>query len=1148
MIRQFGLLKERRFLPLFLTQFFGSLNDNFLRGVLATLIIYAGATLVHYSSILSISVAGIFILPFFLFSALSGQIADKYEMSRLIVYSKIAEVFIMAAAAYGVYHHNIFLLIFILLLKGIQATFFSPLKYAILPSLLAENELIAGNGLIDGSTFLAILLGTIVGTTLIFVPHGIGIVAVLFYIIAITGLITSFFIPRAKIADAKLKINPNFLQETFKVMRYTKRHIRIFLSILAISWFWFFSLIFTSAFPAYTRTIIHAKPDVMTFFLALFSIGIAVGSLLCNRILKGKINATFVPISALAMSVFALDLYHASQHFLIAVPVNLISLSQFLVILQGWRIMVDLFFIAGFAGLFVVPLLAILQHEGESSHLSRIIASNNIYNSFFMVGSAGLAAIILKLGFSVSALFYVVGILNIFVAIYICRLLPDALPRSIVQTITKILYRVEVIGIENYYAAGKRIVIIANHTSYLDAALLAAFLPDRLTFAISSIVSKIWWVKPFLWLTDAFPIDQTKPMAIKSLIEYVRKNKRCIIFPEGRVTLTGALMKIYEGPGMVADKARAKILPIRIEGAEYTFFSRLGSKVPTKWFPKITLTILPPQVFELDDVLVGRKRRQMISAKLYDLMKEMMLTSSAYQKPLFYSLLEASEIYGSWHIIAEDIRREPIRYSKLLTGAFVLGNEVAKVSNLGENIGVLLPNTIAAAVLFFGLQAYGRVPAMLNFSSGPKNILAACKIARISKVYTSREFIEKAKLMPTIGLLEQHKITIIYLEVLRDQISIFSKLFGFIISYFPKGYYKHLFKIKTDQDLMRLSHKPAVVLFTSGSEGSPKGVVLSHANIQANRFQISASIDFGQHDNLFNALPIFHSFGLTGGMILPFLLGTKVFFYPSPLHFRIIPELVYDTTSTILFGTDTFLAKYAQFAHPYDFYSIRYVFAGAEKLRDETRQLWSEKFGVRVLEGYGTTEAAPILSLNTPMLYKKNTVGKLLPGILYRLEPVEGIEEGGRLWVSGPNIMLGYLLDKLPGKLIPPPDGWYDTGDIVSIDTDGFISIKGRAKRFAKIGGEMVSLTAVEEAISHLWPGFLHAVLNLPDDRKGEQLLLITNYPEADRRVIINYFRQEGLSELSLPKRVKIIKSMPLLGTGKIDYVSLKEAIEKIAV
>lgn len=1143
MIRQFGLLRERRFLPLFLTQFFGALNDNFLRGVLATLIIYAGtASLHHYASVLSICVAGVFILPFFLFSAVSGQIADKYEMSRLIRYSKVAELLIMLASAYGVYHHQIFFLLLMMFFKGLQAAFFGPLKYAILPSNLAENELIAGNGLIDGSTFLAILLGTILGTTLIFIPYGYGIVSVLLVLVAIAGLVASGFIPRVKAMDPTLKINPNIFEEMFKVMRYTTRHTRVFLSILAISWFWFFGMTFTSGFPAYARTIIHGHPDIMTFLLTIFSVGIAVGSLLCNRILRGRINTTFVPISALAMSLFTIDLYHASQHFVVVSPGYLMTLSQFLVKLEGWRIIIDLFMLSVMGGLFIVPLFALIQHEGEPSHLSRIIASNNIFNSFFMVASVAMSAGLLTLGLSISHVFYLVGLMNIVVAVYICRLLPDALPRSIVQAITKLLYRVEVIGMENYYAAGKRVVIIGNHTSYLDAALFAAFLPDRLTFAINTIVSKVWWVKLFTWMTDSFPIDPTKPMGIKSLIEYVRKNKRVIIFPEGRVTVTGALMKIYEGPGMVADKSQAKLLPIRIDGAEYTFFSRLsGKEVPTKWFPKITLTIMPPQSFDVDDVLVGRKRRQAISAKLYDLMKEMMLASSAYQKPLFYSLIEASEMHGHWHTIAEDIRREPIRYHKLLLGSFVLGREVADVSVSGENIGILLPNTIAAAVLFFGLQAFGRVPAMLNFSSGAKNILAACRVAKITRVYTSQQFVEKAKLQGVIEQLEKNNITVINLETLRDKIGVFKKLRGLLISYFPKFYYKRYFGVKTDQDLMLLSHNPSVVLFTSGSEGTPKGVVLSHSNIQANRFQISASIDFGRHDTLFNALPIFHSFGLTGGMILPFLLGTRVFFYPSPLHFRIIPELVYDTSSTILFGTDTFLAKYAQFAHPYDFYSIRYVFAGAEKLRDETRQLWSEKFGVRILEGYGTTEAAPILSLNTPMLYKKGTVGKLLPGIHYRLEPVDGIEEGGRLWVSGPNIMLGYLLDKAPGKLETPPDGWYDTGDVVSIDNDGFITIRGRAKRFAKIGGEMISLTAVEEAISRLWPGFLHAVLNLPDERKGEQLLLMTTYPEADRRHIVEHFKQEGIGELSIPKRVKIIKSMPLLGSGKIDYVTLKE-------
>ena len=297
---------------------------------------------------------------------------------------------------------------------------------------------------------------------------------------------------------------------------------------------------------------------------------------------------------------------------------------------------------------------------------------------------------------------------------------------------------------------------------------------------------------------------------------------------------------------------------------------------------------------------------------------------------------------------------------------------------------------------------------------------------------------------------------------------------------------------------------------------------------------------------MFNALPVFHSFGLTGGTLLPILSGAKVFFYPSPLHYRIIPELSYDTNATIMFWKPTrFLSGYAHYGHPYDFYSLRYVFAGAEKLKEETRKLWSEKFGVRIFEGYGATETSPILAVNTPMQSKPGTVGRLVPGIRYQLKEVPGIKEGGRLHVSGPNIMLGYLLSTSPGVLVPPEDGWYDTGDIVDIDGEGYITIKGRAKRFAKVGGEMISLTAVEDFLSKLWPDHTHAVVAVPDEKKGEQLILVTENKEAQKQEITEYVRKEGLSELGLPKKIIYVDQVPLLGTGKIDYVTTQEIVEK---
>ncbi len=700
------------------------------------------------------------------------------------------------------------------------------------------------------------------------------------------------------------------------------------------------------------------------------------------------------------------------------------------------------------------------------------------------------------------------------------------------------LYKVKINGLENYDKAGDRVLIVANHLSFLDAVLLAVFLPEKVMFAVNSFIAERWYFKPFLAMVKAFPLDPTNPMATKAIINEIRKDQKCVIFPEGRITVTGSLMKVYEGPGMIADKAGAKILPIRIDGAQYTPLSRLKGKVRTRWFPKITLTMLEPRSFDIAEDIKGRKRRHMAGVKLYDLMSEMLFDSSDYRKTLFQSLIDQSHIHGRKHIIAEDATRKPIAYGQLLTRSFVLGNKISDNTESGEYVGVMLPNMVSSIVTFFALQAYGRVPAMLNFSTGAANLLSACKTAKIKTVYTSKQFVEAGKLAELVEELENTGITVIYLETIAKTIGIVDKLKGLIAGKLPQITYSRI-NTQTPND-------PAVILFTSGSEGTPKGVVLSHKNIQANRFQLASRVDFGPTDIVFNALPIFHSFGLTGGTLLPLLSGIRTFFYPSPLHYRIVPELIYDTNATIMFGTDTFLSGYARFANAYDFYSVRYVFAGAEKLKEETRRLWSEKYGVRIFEGYGATETSPALSTNTPMHNKPGTVGRLLPGVHHEIENVPGIEGAGKLIVTGPNIMKGYLLSSNPGVLLPPEDNKYDTGDIVAFDEEGYITIKGRAKRFAKIAGEMVSLTAVETYLSALWPDNNHAVVSIPDAKKGEALVLVTDRENAERSEISAYAKEQGIGDLSVPRNIKVVDEIPLLGTGKTDYVSVQKLVGSI--
>ena len=462
----------------------------------------------------------------------------------------------------------------------------------------------------------------------------------------------------------------------------------------------------------------------------------------------------------------------------------------------------------------------------------------------------------------------------------------------------------------------------------------------------------------------------------------------------------------------------------------------------------------------------------------------------------------------------------------------ILGAKLMPLALEGRAVGVMLPTANGAVVTLLGLMSAGRVPAMINFTAGAANILAACRAAEIDTIVTSRAFVEKGRLGNLVAELEK-KVRIVYLEDVRPTVTFADKLRGIL------GAKKPLVARKPDDW--------AVILFTSGSEGVPKGVVLSHRNMMANVAQAAARIDFGREDKLFNVLPVFHSFGLTAGVVLPLVSGVPIYLYPSPLHYRTVPELIYGVCATILFGTDTFLNGYARVANPYDFRSLRYIVAGAEPVKESTRLIYLEKFGLRILEGYGVTETAPVLALNTPMFNKFGTVGRVLPGMSTRLDHVEGVEEGGRLYVSGPNVMLGYLRADKPGVLEPPPEGWHDTGDIVAIDEQGFIAIKGRAKRFAKIGGEMISLAAVEMLAAELWPNNVSAVASIPDARKGERLVLVTDKHGATRSEFQVYAKGKHASDLMIPGDIIVLDKMPMLGSGKVDHMAVQKFVNEQA-
>jgi acyl-[acyl-carrier-protein]-phospholipid O-acyltransferase/long-chain-fatty-acid--[acyl-carrier-protein] ligase len=503
------------------------------------------------------------------------------------------------------------------------------------------------------------------------------------------------------------------------------------------------------------------------------------------------------------------------------------------------------------------------------------------------------------------------------------------------------------------------------------------------------------------------------------------------------------------------------------------------------------------------------------------------------RRALFSALLDAVELHGRRNCIIEDIRGQVRTYTDLLKGSLALGRLTAKFTEPGERVGVLLPNLGATVCLVFGLVSRGRVAAMLNYSSGVESLRGACAAATIKTVITSRSFVAAAKLEPLLAGAAACRI--VYLEDLRETLALSDKLWIVYALLRPR-------QVLPAQD----PASTAVVLFTSGSEARPKGVALSHDGMLAAMAQLRAVIDFGPDDKYLNALPMYHIFGLVVGTLMPLLTGTRLFLYTNPLHYKVIPEYAYSRDCTYIFGTSTFLGNYARQAHPYDFYRMRFVISGGEKLHPEVTQLWFAKFGLRVHEGYGATECGPAMAFNAPLTFRAGTVGRFLPGMEYRIVPVQGIEKGGVLHVRGPNLMQGYLFYDAPGVMQAPRSevgaGWYNTGDVVSVDADGFVTVHGRVKRFAKIAGEMVSLERVEFIAYHASPGYKHAAV-VEMTRTGESTVLLTTDPALDRTALQQAARQISAQELAVARRVVKVDNLPLLGTGKVDYVTLKEMV-----
>lgn len=705
--------------------------------------------------------------------------------------------------------------------------------------------------------------------------------------------------------------------------------------------------------------------------------------------------------------------------------------------------------------------------------------------------------------------------------------------KNLLRILIRLLYGFEAFN-ERVLRTPGPVLLIPNHVSWLDWLFLAVCLDEDWKFVTSSVTAQSSWLhRKVMMNKQTFPIDTASPYAVKRMAEFLQQGGRLVLFSEGRISLTGSLMKLFDGTGFLLFKTHARVITCYLRGANRLPLVKHSGR--TAWFPKVTAhfseVLLPPK---FKDVSTTQARQRLTNWLMDQMVRQQFEVEMAHGPRTCLAAIAERAAEMPRHVVLEDFTLQELTYRRLMVGTRLLSQRWKVLCGPAQRVGVLLPNINATPIVVLSLWAAEKVPAILNFSTGPASMLNCIRLAGLKQLITSKAFVERAKI--DLQPFRQAGVDILFLEEIRAQIKPLEKLGALAVHWlWPKSFIVHP------------RSESAVILFTSGSEGNPKGVELTHANLLANIRQMLAVIDLEDADRIFNSLPMFHSFGLTVGTLLPLVRGIYTFIYPSPLHYRMVPTAVYDRACTVMLSTNTFLNGYARKAHPYDFRSLRYLFAAAEKLQDATAQVWAQRFGVRVLEGYGATECSPCLAVNTSLVPRFGSAGRFLPGIEFKLEPVEGVEGAGRLYVRGPNIMRGYLNPDANAQF-QALGGWYDTGDIVRVDDEGFVYIQGRLKRFAKVSGEMVSLTAVENALAGAFPQYglrcQVAVISRPDEEKGEALIAVTNEPKLRLDEIRAAVRAGGLGNLCVPKEIRVVREIPKLGTGKINHRELDKLLQ----
>ena len=1149
----------RGFWALIVTQFQGAFSDNALKW-LAIFLITALNLKAEQRDLLIGVVGALFALPFILFSMTGGFFANRYSKRTVTISIKIFEILVMTLATAGLALNNIYLTIGCVFLMGVHSAIFGPSKYGLLPELLPEKKLSWGNGVIELGTFLAIIAGTVAAgwlcKTFAANPAGSGLVLIA---LAAAGLFTSFGITKIPAANPQKEFRVNFVAELWTQIKIIRRDRVLWLAVLGNTFFFAIAALIQMLIVIYATDVLHlTDPATNTYLFAAMAIGIGVGSFAAGHLSGGKIEYGLIPFGAVGLTLFAALLAPTGLSF-------------------GY-VALDLALLGFFGGFFIVPVSALLQHRPAKADKGSVLAAANLLSFvgiFLAAGAYFFFTVTLKL--TPPAIFLVIAALTLLATAYILWLLPDALLRFVLWGFTNSIYRIRIVGRDHIPAKGGAL-FVCNHLSFADALLLIASTDRPIRFLMFKDLYESRWIKPFAKILQAIPVtSEQRPRellpALRTASDAIRNGEVVCIFAEGQITRIGQLLPFQRGFERIMKGLDAPIIPVALDGVlgSPTSFEhgRMVRRFPERLPHPVTVSFgapMPPSASHIE----VRETVQELIADAWQFRRDRM-------EPMPRNFVRAARRHPH-RFFMTDATAGKVNFGIALVKTIFLARRLKKVWRGQEMVGIFLPPSVPGALVNYAAFLCGKVPVNLNYTLSEATLAACARQCDIKTVITSRKFLEKLKLTPPGELIYLEDVvggtpgavpassgeSSVRAGTVPGAPTALEKLTAWLLAKFAPF---SLLKRAAGQEKEVALDDLATVIFSSGSTGDPKGVMLTHYNILSNLEQFGHILNFTHHDRLLGILPFFHSFGFTVTLCLPAEIGAGVVFYPNPLDARAIGGLVRENAVTILLTTPTFLQIYMRGVPSGDFGSLQIIVTGAEKLTERLADAVEQYFGVRPLEGYGTTECAPAVAINIldfraagfhQIGGKRGKIGRVLLGMMARLADPENPWSGktvpagepGMLLVRGPNVMRGYL--GLPEKTADVlRHGWYCTGDVATLDEDGFLQITGRLSRFSKIGGEMVPHLKIEEKLQELagLAETMFVVAGVPDEKKGERSVVLHRLPAGDLAVCLEKFAASDLPNLWKPKADAFyhVDIFPLLGTGKLDLRAIKELAVNLA-